>query len=144
MSTADADEVLQATLQHVVVTYEPVEGRKIYVNGNLVTDPQDANNQAGSVLNNWNDSYAFVLGNEVSGNQQWQGAIRLVAVHARALSAQSVQTNYDAGVGQKYFLLFSISHLVNTPQSYIVFEVSQYDNYSYLFTAPYYLSLIHI
>ena len=39
LSTPNADEVLQATLQHVVATYEPVEGRKIYVNGNLVTQP---------------------------------------------------------------------------------------------------------
>ena len=39
LSTPDADEVLQATLQHVVATYSPVDGRKIYVNGQLVSDP---------------------------------------------------------------------------------------------------------
>ncbi len=33
LSTADADEDLQATLQHVVVTYDPTNGRRIYVNG---------------------------------------------------------------------------------------------------------------
>ena len=32
-ATADADEDLQATLQHVVATYDPVNGRRIYVNG---------------------------------------------------------------------------------------------------------------
>ena len=37
LSTPAADEVLQATLQHVVATYGPVAGRKIYINGNLVT-----------------------------------------------------------------------------------------------------------
>src|SRR5690606_6457743 len=36
LSTPDADEVLQATLQHVVATFDPVEGRRIYVNGTLV------------------------------------------------------------------------------------------------------------
>ena len=35
LSTPNADEVLQATLQHVVATFDPVEGRKIYVNGEL-------------------------------------------------------------------------------------------------------------
>ena len=37
LSTPDADEVLQATLQHVVATFDPVAGRKIYVNGALVS-----------------------------------------------------------------------------------------------------------
>ena len=36
LSTPSADEVLQATLQHVVATYDPLEGRRIYVNGQLV------------------------------------------------------------------------------------------------------------
>jgi hypothetical protein len=138
LSTADADEDLQATLQHVVATFHPVRGREIYVNG-VHSDDIDA--QASSLLNNWNNGYAFVLGNEVSDDEPWAGSIRMVAIHNRALSAESIQTNYDAGVGQKYFLLFSISHWVNTPDSYIVFEVSQYDEYSYLFSAPYYLSL---
>ena len=31
LSTPSADEVLQATLQHVVATYSPVDGRRIYV-----------------------------------------------------------------------------------------------------------------
>ena len=33
LSTPDALEALQATLQHVVATYDPVNGRRIYVNG---------------------------------------------------------------------------------------------------------------
>ena len=36
LSTPDDDEVLQATLQHVVATFDPVDGRRIYVNGELV------------------------------------------------------------------------------------------------------------
>ena len=34
--------VLQASLQHVVLTYDPVNGRQIFVNGQdtMVTDPQ--------------------------------------------------------------------------------------------------------
>ena len=33
VSTEDDDEIAQATLQHVVVTYDAVEGRRIFVNG---------------------------------------------------------------------------------------------------------------
>ena len=49
--------------------------------------------------------------------------------------------NFDAGVGEKFFLLFSVTDLVNVPESYIVFEVSQFDSYSYLFNNPRYISL---
>jgi hypothetical protein len=38
ISTPDAAEVLQATLQHVVVNFDPVAGRSIYVNGVLVAN----------------------------------------------------------------------------------------------------------
>ena len=36
ISTPDADEVLQATKQHVVATYDPINGRRLYVNGILI------------------------------------------------------------------------------------------------------------
>lgn len=138
LSTPSADEVLQATLQHVVATYEPANGRKLYVNGALVStgDPQ-----AGGTLADWNDSFALVLGNEVSSDRQWQGVIRLVAVHNRALSATQIQQNFDAGVGERFYLLFSVSHLVNVPQAYVMFEVSQFDSYAYLFDKPVFISL---
>jgi hypothetical protein len=43
LSTPSDDEVLQATLQHVVATFNPATGRRIYVNGVLVaTDPRPA------------------------------------------------------------------------------------------------------
>jgi len=138
LSTADADEDLQATQQHVVLTYDPANGRRIYVNG-VFTDDQDT--VAGGNLADWDDSFALVLGNEVSGDRQWQGKLRLVAIHNRALSAAQVMQNFKAGVGEKFFLLFSVSDLVNVPQSYILFEVSQFDNYSYLFNKPVFISL---
>jgi len=138
LSTDDADEDLQATLQHVVVTYDPVNGRRIYVNG-VFTDDVDAN--GGGILTDWDDSFAFVLGNEVSGERQWQGVIRLVAIHNRALTPAQIQQNFDVGVGEKFFLLFSVSDLVNVPQSYVMFEVSQFDSYSYLFLRPTFITL---
>lgn len=137
VSTADADEILQASLQHVVVTFNPVTGRRIYVNGEFT----GAAEGSGGTLGDWDDTFAFVLGNEVSSNRQWQGTLRLVAIHNRALTQAQILQNYEAGVGQKYFLLFSVSHLVNVPQSYIVFEVSQYDSHAYLFNSPRFISL---
>ena len=138
LSTADADERLQATQQHVVVTFDPVNGRRIYVNGEYTGDMDSV---GGGTLGDWDDTYALVLGNEVSSNRLWQGRLRLVAIHNRALTASQIQQNFDAGVGEKFYLLFSVSHLVNVPESYIMFEVSQFDSYSYLFYRPTFISL---
>jgi hypothetical protein len=138
LTTSDDDEDLQATLQHVVATFDPVNGRRLYVNGEY-TDDMDPTR--GGTIADWDDTFAFVLGNEVSGDRQFEGIFRLVAVHNRALTADQVQQNFQAGVGEKYYLLFSISHLVDVPQAYIMFEVSQFDSYSYLFDKPTFISL---
>ena len=140
LSTPDADEVLQATLQHVVMTYSPIDGRRIYVNGELVsnTDPVP-----GGTLVDWQDTFAFVIGNEVSGDGPWEGTVRLAAVHRRALTQEQVTQNFDVGVGEKFFLLFDISENIQAaPQSsYILFEVAQYDSYAYLFDKPHFITL---
>ena len=138
LSTDDDDERLQAALQHVVMTFDPVNGRRIYVNGEFTGDVDGA---GGGTLGEWDDSFAFVLGNEVSGQRPWMGVVRLAAVHNRALTAAQVQQNFEAGVGQKYFMLFGISHIVNVPQAYIMLEASQYDSTGYLFTNPKFISL---
>jgi hypothetical protein len=137
LSTPSADEVLQATLQHVVATFHPASGRKIYVNGELVaTDPA-----LGGTVNNWDTSYAFVLGNEVSNNRMWNGVIRLVAIHNRELTPEQVTQNFDAGVGEKFFLMFGIEHLTSINDSFIVFEAAQFDSYGYMFRKPFFISL---
>jgi hypothetical protein len=138
LATPSADEVLQATLQHVVATFDPVDGRRIYVNGALVASQDPA---PGGLLTSWDDTFAFVLGNEVSGNRPWSGVIRLVAIHNRVLTPEQIVQNFEAGVGEKFFLLFGIEHLTNVPQSYIVFEAAQYDTYAYLFRRPFFISL---
>jgi Concanavalin A-like lectin/glucanases superfamily len=138
LQTPDAAMVLQASLQHVVLTYDPVNGRQIYVNGvNMkLTDPQK-----GGTISNWDSSFALVLGNEVSGNESWQGLIKFVAIHSRAMSAAQVLQNYNAGVGQRYYMLFNVASITGVSQSYIMFTVSQYDSYSYLFYQPTFISL---
>lgn len=137
-ATADGDQRLQATLQHVVVTFSAGEGRKIYINGEHTGDVDQS---TAGLFNEWDDSFALVMGNEAGGNALWQGTLRMAAIHSRALTAAQVATNYEAGVGQKYFMLFSVSHLIDMPQSFIVFEVSQFDSYSYLFSEPFFISL---
>ena len=130
--------LLQATLQHVVVNFSPDGGREIFVNG----EPSgDVDPDSAGLLTDWDDSFALVLGNETDGESPWEGAVRMLAIHNRALTAEQVAANYDVGVGQKFFLLFSVSHLVDMPESFIVFEVSQFDNYGYLFSNPFFISL---
>ena len=110
VSTPDADEVLQATLQHVVVNYDPLNGRRLFVNGveEISADPSlDA--EVGGSLANWDDGYAFVLGNETSGLYPWRGTIRFLAIHNRVLTPEQVVENYDVGVGQKILVAFSIA-----------------------------------
>ncbi|NMP30590.1 LamG domain-containing protein [Thalassotalea sp. M1531] len=137
LSTPDADEVLQATLQHVVITYNATQGRRIYVNGNLI----EVTDQDIAPLTAWDDSYALILGREASNQHVWQGDMRLLAVYNRVLTSEQIQQNYDVGVGEKFFLLFSVSELIELPNSYVMFEVSQFDNYSYLFSGA---SLVNI
>jgi Concanavalin A-like lectin/glucanases superfamily len=130
--------LLQASLQHVVLTYSPVNGRQIFVNGvnTGVVDPQK-----GGTISNWDDTFALVLGNEVSSDRSWQGVIKFVAIHNRALTAAQVLQNFNAGVGQRYFLLFNVAAVTGVAQGYVMFTVSQYDNSSYLFTNPTFISL---
>ncbi len=138
LSTADADEDLQATLQHVVVTFDPANGRRIYVNGAFTDDTDPV---TGGNLTGWSDNFALVLGNETSGNRDWSGSLRMVAIHERALTQEQISTNFGIGVGEKFFLLFNVSDHVALPDSYIVFSASQFDSYSYLFDRPFFISL---
>ena len=139
LSSPDADEVLQATLQHVVLTYDPFDGRRVFVNGEDVAGVDDT--PAGTLAGEWDDGFALVLGQETSGEDKWLGTVRLLAIHNRALSGDEVLQNFDAGVGEKFFLLFSVSHLIEMPEAYVVFEVQQFDDYGYLFNSPFFISL---
>jgi hypothetical protein len=67
--------------------------------------------------------------------------LRLVAIHNRALTPAQVTKNFEAGVGERFYLLFNVENLINVPQSYVLFEVSQFDSYSYLFNKPALISL---
>ena len=138
LQTPNAAMALQASLQHVVLTYDAVNGRQIYVNGALVPTP-DA--QKGGSISNWDSTFALVLGNEVSGDRSWQGLIKFVAIHSRSMSAAQVMQNFNAGVGERYYVLFNVSDVTGVSQAYVMFTVSQYDSYGYLFDSPTFVSL---
>lgn len=54
--TQDADMLLQATLQHVVVNYSPGTGRQIFING----EPSgDVDPDSAGLLSEWDDSFAW-------------------------------------------------------------------------------------
>ncbi len=140
LSTPDMDEVLQATLQHVVATYSPIDGRKIFVNGELVSNSDPV---PGGTFVDWRNNMAFFLGNEASNDGLWQGTLRLVAIHRRAITQEQVTQNFDAGVGEKFYLMFDISERIQAAEesSYILFEAQQYDSYAYLFDKPHFITL---
>jgi len=139
-STPAMNEVLQATLQHVVATYDPINGRRIYVNGILETavDPVP-----GGTLIDWQSNFAVILGNEASSDGLWEGTFRLAAVHRRALTQEQVAQNFDAGVGERFYMLFDVSERIGAPidSSFVLFEAQQFDSFAYLFDKPHFITL---
>ncbi|MFV2058427.1 MAG: LamG domain-containing protein, partial [Thiohalomonadales bacterium] len=142
LATPDADEVLQATLQHVVVTYrgsvDPNDtnavGRKVYVNGELVfSDPT-----ALGILDDWDEGYLLSLGADSDGSNPFLGRLRLLAIHNAALPADKIRQNFDAGVGKKYHLLFNVGKLDTRmhEQSYILMTIEEFDDFSYKIFDP--------
>ncbi len=132
LQTADADRDAQATLQHVVATYDPYRGRRIYVNG-VFTD--DVDEIEAFPLWNWSPSHRIVMGNEVSNDRQWQGAIRLAAIYRYALTEAQILQNFAAGVGRRILMRFDVSRWAGAG-AYIEFVVSEIDDHSYLFCQP--------
>jgi hypothetical protein len=133
MLTYDVDEDLQATLQHVVVTFDRFQGRKIYVDG-VWTD--DVDEQETARLWNWDDRNMLAIGNETSGTgNEWIGQMRFLAIYERALSPNQVYQNFLAGVGKRLILSFDISQWAGSGTT-ISFAFTELDNDSYLFCQP--------
>jgi hypothetical protein len=132
LATADADQDLQANLQHVVVTYDQYRGRRIYVNGQHTGD-EDL--EEPGRLWNWSPEYNFVIGNEMDRDRPFEGALRLVAIYEYALTEAQITQNFNAGVGKRLLMRFDLSPWAGEG-SYIQFVVSELDNYSYLFCEP--------
>jgi len=132
METYDVDQDAQSTLQHIVVTYDQLAGRRIYVDG-LWTEDLDPI-QAGRLWN-WDRNAQFVLGNEVTNDRQWLGQIRFTAVFDEPLGPDAIQQNYEAGIGKRLTLAFDVSQWTGGAST-IEFAVTELDGYSYLFCQP--------
>jgi hypothetical protein len=132
LSTRDADQDLQATLQHVVLTYDQYRGRRIHVNG-VFTGDVDA--QGAGRLWSWNENHSFVLGNTTSNDRPWLGKLQLVAIYDHALTEAQILQNFGAGVGKRLILRFDIGQWAGAG-SLLEFTVSELDEFSYLFCKP--------
>ena len=128
------DPQVDTVLQHVVMTFDAASGRKVYINGQLSIEE---NLNADSLA--WQDNQLLVLGNEVTDNRLWQGVLKLVAIHNKALTAVEVQQNFDAGTGTMVTIRFDISGAIGQP-AYIDMQAMQIDAAGYLFAQPQYVS----
>ena len=130
--TYDADQDLQDRLQHVVITYDLIRGRRIHVDGRWTDDVDE---QPVGRLFNWDPNHFFALGNDISNDRQWQGQIRFVAVYDQALTEAQIRQNFDAGIGKRLSMSFDVSRWTG-PGSAIEFQVSEFDDASYMFCNP--------
>jgi len=132
METYDVDQDAQATLQHVVITYDQLSGRKIFVDGVWT---EDVDPIAAGRLWNWSPNHRLVMGNDVSNDRPWLGQIRFAAIYDRPMTAEAVRQNYEAGIGRRITLSFDVSQWTGG-SSRIEFSVTELDGYSYLFCSP--------
>ena len=139
-----AGDDVNSSQQHIVMTFDKVNGRRIYVNGEYTGD-DDANKGTDGDFDIWDKNLNFTLANEAGvfdNTRAWNGIFRMVAIHNRVLSEEQITQNYSAGVGEKFFLLFSIGHIDGVPDdSFIKVQAEQMDTYGYLFSNPVYVNL---
>jgi hypothetical protein len=124
-----ANPDVATALQHVVLTFDPTVGRKLYVNGQL-----SAQETAPATLA-WTNDQTFVIGNEVTDDRLWKGTFELVAIHKKALSAAEVQQNFAAGAGGFVTLSFDVSTIVGA-QARVDLLAAPIDAKSYVFAKP--------
>jgi mono/diheme cytochrome c family protein len=131
---------LPNTLTHVVMTFDETNGRKIYLDGNLIVSDNKAQTIRGNATatNNWDDTYRFVLGNEFSNaDRNWKGTMKLMAVHDVALTPEQVKQNFNASIGgQSVTLRFDISTHTGVQNSFITMVASEFGGNAYLFANP--------
>ncbi|MCR9095888.1 MAG: LamG domain-containing protein [bacterium] len=132
LETYDVDQDAQATLQHVVLTYDQVAGRRIYVDGRWTDDIDET---PSSRLWNWLTNQQVIIGNERSNDRPWIGKVRFAAVYDRVMPAAAVRQNYEAGIGKRITLAFDVSEWTGG-NSTIEFSLTELDSYSYLFCSP--------
>jgi PKD repeat protein len=91
-SLSTSGGALTTDLTHVIYTRDAAGQARVYVN-----DVEVASEAIGGNLSNWNDTYQFILANELTEDRPWLGELHLVAIYGRALDAGEVERNYQAG-----------------------------------------------
>ncbi|MEO8465206.1 MAG: LamG domain-containing protein [Gammaproteobacteria bacterium] len=135
-SNANGDPFLEVVspqvateLTHVVSTFDPATGRKVYVNGALAATETAATTLA------WTADQRLVLGNEVTNDRLWQGTFEMVAIHKKALSATEVQQNFAAGAGDYVTMQFDVTSALGATAR-VDMLARQLDDASYVFARP--------
>ncbi len=83
-------------LTHVVFTRSQAWEVNGYVNNEWLVLSDEVEFVEGG-FSTWDTTYKFGLGNEVSAARAWLGQLHLVAIYNRALTAEDVSKNYNAG-----------------------------------------------
>ena len=135
-SNANGDPFLEVTaplivteLTHVVLTFDPATGRKVYVNGALA-----ATETAPTTLA-WTADQRLVIGNEVTNDRLWLGTFEMVAIHNKTLSAAEVQQNFAAGAGDYVTMQFDVTSALGATAR-VDLLAKQLDDASYVFARP--------
>lgn len=128
------DPQVESVLTHVVMTFDDVTGRKVYINGQLSIEEDVAADTL-----DWLDNQLLVLGNEVTDDRPWAGVLKLVAIHSKALSDAEVQQNFDAGTGNIVTMRFDVASIIGEP-AVIEMQTAQLDAAGYLFAKPVFVS----
>lgn len=127
------DQDAQETLQHVVVTYNRLFGRRVYVDARFTGDDDPIR---GGRLWNWNPDAQLVVGSNRSGNDNfWRGQIRMLAIYKQALSDSQIRKNFLAGVGKRVILTFDVGGWTGTDAK-LQFSATELDSYSYILCQP--------
>lgn len=131
--TNDDDQDAQETLQHVVITYNRLLGRRVYVDSRFTGD-DDA--LGGGRLWNWSPDAQLIVGSNRSGsNNFWRGQVRMLAIYKKALTDSEISKNFLAGVGKRVILSFDVGAWTGM-NTELEFSVTELDSYAYLFCQP--------
>ncbi len=91
-SLASGNKTAQARLTHLVYTRTKAGIATIYLNGKKSSSKKIAGS-----LDNWNESYRFLIGGEWSADRGWLGDVHFVALFSYALSTKQILQNFKAG-----------------------------------------------
>ena len=128
--TYDQDRDLQAGLQHAVLTYDRLNGMRIFVNGVYTGDVDPAT--AGQLWN-WSPTSRLTLGSNVDTG--WFGHIRMLAIYKQVLKPEQILQNFRAGVGLRRTISFDVSQFAGAGAR-LEMSLSQLDDQSWLLCQP--------